>query len=367
MAAESAIKKVSRISFPIGPAQILLASRQGANKRAKFYGYLIIILILISMVESNAQRNPQFSQFAINNYLINPAITGIEPYGDLRVGYRSQWNGVDGAPKTLFLSFHSPIGNSNPALPYNPVNPSAKKGMTSSSKDYRVFSHHGIGGFAYADKIGAFSRTQVQMSYAYHQAITKKSGLSAGMFLGMYQYRVDPDKLYFLDQNDMVLHQDNLTNFSTTLSLGLWYYSNNYYLGASAIDLFKQDISPDYAQSKSGPKQHLLFSSGYKMRLSKELSFSGSVLLKWFDDPNPVVDLALLTNFYDRVMAGVSLRNLNEAILITRVVVSKQMDFGYSYDFGYNQFSNFSSGTHEVFIGYRLFNKMNLLCPQNFW
>ena len=365
MAAETEIIHVSRNREE--GSQSLFAFRGKFNREVKTYVLVSILLILCYTTQSYAQRNPQFSQFAINNYLINPAITGIEPYGDLRVGYRSQWNGVDGAPRTLFLSFHSPIGTSNPALPYNPVNPSKRKGITSSSRDYRVYSHHGIGGFAYADKIGAFSRTQIQMSYAYHQAITKKSGLSAGMFIGMYQYRVDPDKLHFLDQNDIVLNQDNLTNFSTTLSLGLWYYSHNYYLGASAIDMFKEDFSPNYIPSSDRQNQHFLFSGGYKLRFTKDVSVSGSMLLKWYDDPTPTVDVAVIASFIDRVMAGVSLRNLNEVILITRVVISKQMDFGYSYDFGYNQFNNFSSGTHEVFIGYRLFNKMNLLCPQNFW
>ena len=332
--------------------------------------YLIAIALLIDAVAYTAgygQRNPQFSQFAINNYLINPAITGIEPYGDFRLGYRSQWNGVDGAPKTFYASFHSPLGGSNPSQPYNPVNPNARKSISSYSNNYSVYSHHGLGAFAYADKIGAFSRTQVQVSYAYHQALTKKSGLAAGMFAGINQYRIDPDKLDFLDQSDAVLTDDNISRVSPTLSLGLWYYSRNYYIGASLMDVIKKDFDKNYIPNSDLQNQHYLLTSGVKFRVNREFSISGSVLLKWYDEPTPTVDVAVIGNIMDRLMIGGSLRNLNEFILITRIVASKHLDFGYSYDFGYNNFNSFSSGSHEIFVGFKFFNKLGLLCPQHFW
>jgi hypothetical protein len=49
----------------------------------------------------------------INNYVLNPAITGIEDYTDVRLGYRDQWRGIEGAPVTAYLSVHGSVGRDN--------------------------------------------------------------------------------------------------------------------------------------------------------------------------------------------------------------------------------------------------------------
>src|ERR1700712_607269 len=58
-----------------------------------------------------AQQLPQYTQYVFNNYLLNPAVSGIENYTDAKLGYRSQWTGLNGAPVTSFLTINAPIGD----------------------------------------------------------------------------------------------------------------------------------------------------------------------------------------------------------------------------------------------------------------
>jgi len=64
-----------------------------------------------------AQQKPQYTQYVMNNFILNPAIAGIENYVDLKAGYRAQWQGLDGAPVTSYISIHAPIGNINLSTP----------------------------------------------------------------------------------------------------------------------------------------------------------------------------------------------------------------------------------------------------------
>ena len=63
----------------------------------------IIIVFIAGMQLVFAQQKPQYTQYVFNNYLLNPAVSGIENYTDAKVGYRSQWTGLDGAPVTSYI------------------------------------------------------------------------------------------------------------------------------------------------------------------------------------------------------------------------------------------------------------------------
>src|SRR5204863_9264443 len=71
---------------------------------------LLILLLLNSVCAAVAQQRPHYTQYILNNYILNPALSGIENYTDLKLSYRNQWTGIDGAPVTVYLSAHAPIG-----------------------------------------------------------------------------------------------------------------------------------------------------------------------------------------------------------------------------------------------------------------
>src|ERR1700712_995974 len=73
---------------------------------------LFLLAFIISCVQFTiAQQRPQYTQYVFNNYLLNPALSGIENYTDVKAGYRSQWTGLQGAPVTSYLTVNAPLGN----------------------------------------------------------------------------------------------------------------------------------------------------------------------------------------------------------------------------------------------------------------
>ena len=58
---------------------------------------LFLLILLCSCAQLMAQQRPQYTQYVFNNFLLNPALSGIENYTDVKAGYRSQWQGLQGA------------------------------------------------------------------------------------------------------------------------------------------------------------------------------------------------------------------------------------------------------------------------------
>src|SRR6201996_3794333 len=72
---------------------------------------LYLLFVFIACLQSvSAQQKPQYTQYVFNNYLLNPAVSGIENYTDVKAGYRSQWTGLEGAPVTSYITINAPLG-----------------------------------------------------------------------------------------------------------------------------------------------------------------------------------------------------------------------------------------------------------------
>jgi len=51
-----------------------------------------------------AQQKPHYTQYILNNYIINPALTGIENYTDVKISHTASWVGIQDAPITTYLT-----------------------------------------------------------------------------------------------------------------------------------------------------------------------------------------------------------------------------------------------------------------------
>ena len=70
----------------------------------------MILCATIFFSNADAQQQPQYTQYLINNYILNPALTGIENYTDVKISHRHQWIGLQDAPVTTYLTLHAPLG-----------------------------------------------------------------------------------------------------------------------------------------------------------------------------------------------------------------------------------------------------------------
>src|ERR1700760_1168667 len=71
---------------------------------------LLILCAGVLFSDAVAQQQPQYTQYIINNYILNPALTGIENYTDIKLSHRHQWVGLQDAPVTTYFTIHTPLG-----------------------------------------------------------------------------------------------------------------------------------------------------------------------------------------------------------------------------------------------------------------
>src|ERR1044072_403522 len=123
------------------------------------------------------QQLPHYSQYMINDYVMNPAIGGKNTYFLGMSANRYQWGGITDAPRTYILSVHGPL----------------------------KWDHMGIGGQLFTDIVGPTRRTGFYMSYAYHAPLKENLTLSFGINAGILQFMIDGQKITLHDPGDVIL------------------------------------------------------------------------------------------------------------------------------------------------------------------
>jgi type IX secretion system PorP/SprF family membrane protein len=330
-----------------------------------FYLLPLLLALPLSLL---AQQKPQYSQYMMNNFLLNPAISGIEDYADIKLGHRNQWTGVDGAPTTFYLSGHSKLGKGVNVPTHGTAKnkPGSFATPAQLAKYKKVKSHHGLGGVVLHDRIGPFVRTELNASYAYHQMLTSAVKLAGGISAGLISQRLRPDRLTFANPDDNAANGWKMD--SPNLSAGLWLYSEDFYLGASVAQLLGNQLIPGTWRDRENQMPHHYFLTGArKFSLASNLAVIPSVLVKWVS-PLPVsVDVNVRVVFADQVWGGLSYRQADSFAFLGGLTLNHTIDVGYAYDLGVSSLGRASGGSHELVLGMRLFNRYKVICPQNLW
>ncbi|MBK8141764.1 MAG: type IX secretion system membrane protein PorP/SprF [Chitinophagaceae bacterium] len=341
----------------------------------KKYIFLVIMIVLGGMATLPvlAQQKPHYTQYILNQYIVNPALTGIENYTDLKVSHRHQWVGIQDAPITSYLSVHGPIGKSDyrktaTSFDLKGENPRGKRYW----EEYTAPApHHGIGLQVINDITGPLSNFSLYGTYAYHLALSARTSLSAGFGVGFNRISLNADKLDFGDvtADPAVFTSGILNKTRLDMMAGLYLYSADYFIGVSAQQVVPQkiDFSNGYIRPKEGRTvPHLFGTAGYRFSLGDNFNLIPSLMVKYVD-PLPVqVEGNLKLQYLDRLWIGGSYRHKDGYAGIMGLNVSNIFHVGYSYDYTTSRLNNFSKGTHEVLLGFVIGGYPDN-CPRNVW
>jgi type IX secretion system PorP/SprF family membrane protein len=319
---------------------------------------------------TKAQQRPQYTQYVFNNYLLNPALSGIENYTDVKLGYRSQWTGLDGAPVTSYFSVNAPIGNR--FLQGDATAFPAGGGLNPSSRSYTqnymaAEPHHGVGLTVVSDKTGPITQTNIDATYAYHLGLTETLNLAVGVSAGVSHNIIDKSKLTYVDQNDPTINSIAGSQWKPDLGVGVWAYSSNYFFGASVQQILPQNLyvttSTTAVQNKTVP--HYFVTGGVKLFVSDDITLMPSALLK-FIAPVPVTfDVNMKMSFRDKFWIGGSYRRNDSYAALVGFNLNSLINVGYSYDFTTSALNTVSHGSHEIVLGILLNNRYKVTCPQH--
>lgn len=322
--------------------------------------YILAFALSTLALIGKAQQTPLFSQYMTNYYLLNPAVAGEDNHIILRTGYRTQWVGFEGAPKTYYLSGHTPLQKASIL---------GKRGR-SRRGGKKLGGYHAAGAYLYGDKTGPISRTGGNVSYAYHIPFTRELASSVGVTVGAQQYLFDVNKIYLADNStsiDPVTMGGSRKTVLPDISLGYYLRSETFFAGISMAQALGNKIFTHEQKDmevSSRLYRHMFFSAGYAFQIDKHLSLMPSTLLKYTAAAPMQADFNVrgIYNFDnrsgrapdDKVWAGVSYRTQDAIVTLLGLQFMEKYELNYSYDITLSPIRSSSAGSHEISIGYRI-------------
>lgn len=301
---------------------------------------LIIILALFTGSAAMAQQDALFSQYMFNKLVLNAGYTGSREVMSADLMDRYQWVGIDGAPKTITFSMHTPLRN----------------------------DHIGIGFYIYRDQLGPTIDQGFQASYAY-RLILPKGKLSFGIQAGFKYFDIDWEQIY-TENPDYMFQGTQQNKLTPDANFGIYYYTNQMYAGISSKQLFQNEygmVKTDGKTAYSKLLRHFYGMAGLAVPISEEVLFRPSTLIKYVKNAPLQVDFNASFLIHELFWIGMTYRTENALVFMTEFNLSKNLRLGYSYDVYLNQLVHSNKGSHEIRLGFDfdLF-KNRMLTPRYF-
>ncbi|HEX6332939.1 MAG TPA: type IX secretion system membrane protein PorP/SprF, partial [Flavisolibacter sp.] len=292
---------------------------------------------------------------------------------DIKISARDQWAGLDGAPRTIYLTAHAPLGKkdykttatsfSTPGE--NPRGRSYWENYTASQ------AHHGIGLAVLNDQTGLYNRFSANISYAYHIGLSPRTNLSAGFAGGISRIGYDRSKATPADPNDPAILNGStvISRIRPDLTAGVWLYSGEYFAGISAQQVIPQKVAFGEDVPGFSLVPHLFATAGYRFLLNDDINALPSVMVKYIPSTpaTPQFDVNVKLQYRDFLWAGGSYRLEDGYAAMVGLNVANAVNVGYSYDFTRTALNTVSRGTHEIIIGFLIGNRYGDTCPRNVW
>lgn len=282
----------------------------------------LILVFCTGLQVANAQQDPQYTQYMYNMNVVNPAYAGSKEHLEIGLLYRNQWVGIEGAPRTVTFSAHTPIDEKQ-----------------------------GLGLSAISDQAGPVKETNLYADYSYTLNLGGERRLAFGVKAGATFHDVGLLSVDLQEDFDIAF-SENVNNTYLNIGAGLLFYTEKYYVGVS-IPNFLNSRHLDINGRKFGSEtQHYFTTAGYVLDLSSTVKFKPSALIKAsFESP---ASLDLNANFllYERFELGASYR-LDDAVSgLCSVRATDWLQLGFAYD---NSLSYLKEPSYEVFVLFDVF------------
>lgn len=316
--------------------------------------------------QAEAQQSFRFSQFFQNAVTFNPAVTGTEEFVDLKIGYRQQWSGFDDAPQTYYISVHAPLGTKERSYDFQNnslriSDPNLYDRVIESNNLNRNNFTHGVGGFVVNDIQGIFQQTNAFLTYALHYNIGN-TVVSFGVGGGMLNRELDmqgivvgnsevTDDVYqaYLAQEGMVTSID--------VNAGIFVKNEKFFFGYSAKRLLQNEVFATVEEINATDELEHYGMAGLRFKVNNMLMITPGAFVRYAASEPLIYDLNLRVNYNNLLWAGASYRNTQTVIAMAGINIKNVINLGYSFDLGLGNVNDFTSGIHEIGLGFMLLNK----------
>ena len=293
---------------------------------------------MLTCYSSFAQQDAQYSQYMYNTININPAYAGSRGVMSIFGLHRTQWVGLDGAPVTNAFSLNTPINNSNLGVGLSLVN----------------------------DRIGPTNDNTISADVSYTVPMSEDYKLSFGIKASGNMFNLDVSKLTPQQAGDPNLQNYN-SKFSPNFGAGIYLHSDKLYLGLSVPNFLQGTKYNDNSVAVFQERMNFYAIAGYVFDLSESIKFKPAFLTKVVAGAPLQVDASANFLFFDKLMLGGAYRWSAAVSALAGFQVTDGLFIGYSYDMETTKLRRYNSGSHEIFLRFELFNKVNKMVSPRFF
>ncbi|WP_209404934.1 type IX secretion system membrane protein PorP/SprF [Pseudozobellia sp. WGM2] len=307
--------------------------------------YILIGLLILAGLPAMAQQDAQYTQYMYNTMSVNPAYAGSRGVMSLTGLHRSQWVGLEGAPRTQTFAVHSPAGK-NVGLGLSIVN----------------------------DDIGPTKETYFDVLFSYTLRMSGDRKLSFGLNAAANLLDVDFAQLrQFVPQLTSAENIDN--KFSPNFGAGIYYHTGKFYLGASVPNFLETkhfDESSDSDDSSSflaRERINYYLITGYVFDLAPQWELKPALLTKMVSGAPLQVDVSANFRYRQKLTLGAAYRWSAAWSAMAAFQISDPILLGLAYDRETTELGNtsFNNGSFEVLLRVELFNrKEKVIYPRFF-
>lgn len=309
---------------------------------------LLSLLILLGSYSGKAQQDPQYTQYMYNTQVVNPAYAGNRDVTSFGLLYRTQWVGLDGAPKTATLTADTPIG---------------------------PLDMMGLGLTVVRDEIGPAVETNVTADYAYSLKTGAVSELSFGLKAGIDILDVDFSKLNIADPGD--IFENNIDNkVEPQIGAGIYFNTDRFYAGLSVPNFLNtkhfdesdlEDIEGGAEVTTAKDRLHYFLIAGYVFDLSENLKFKPATFIKAVSGSPLQVDVSANFLIMERLTAGVAYRWSAAMSAMVGFQITDKLFMGFGYDFETTDLQQYNDGSYELMLRFDVFSKPERVLTPRFF
>jgi type IX secretion system PorP/SprF family membrane protein len=267
---------------------------------------LTIIAFTLTFLVSNkaeAQQDPNFTLYNFNMNIINPAYAGTKDSPELNLVYRSQFLGIDDAPRTVSMAYSKNVGR-----------------------------NLGIGISLINDKVFILKQTDVAVDVSYKIKLSEQTKLYFGLKAGGGFTNIDLTRAY--DGGDDPLFLENQDFFNPHVGAGIHVQNEKFYITVSTPNFLKgkryekQGNAPTVAIDNS----HFYLGTGVNLSLSENLMVTPMFMMRNVEGVPNSYDMGAAFDIHKKVIIGMNYRVKEMISSYTLLDVSDKLKFGVAYD-----------------------------------
>jgi len=291
---------------------------------------LITALALLFSIPCKAQLNPFQAMYYQNRYINNPAMAGLDKGLNIYLGYLQQWDAFPGTPVMQLLT-----------------------------AEYQATDKVGLGLNVVDNQEGIFRQTRAMATYAYHVPLSDQDQkLNFGLSAGVNDPRLNTAAING-DLSDKELQQYEQQPAYFDGDLGLSYTSNDFFAEAVlpnlGINVFNRT-----EQQQDVDRTLFFIACSYKIVLNNtvgDLSLEPLAAYRQIKGYTNIFDAGLNFRMNDYHFAVQAIYHSNDNYGFGVAFDQPTYVINFAYDLTSGQISNYTSGTFELGIKLKIFNK----------